>query len=114
MIDQIKTSALIRNATYTIVLYEPTSPNNFFCEPNRLFQALAHGVPCVVGANPAMAHNQKKGNVLALSDYGDCIDNLVTACLEMEAQIGAYRRKAAEVASEYIWDSAMVEKLAKS
>lgn len=113
-VDQIKTSALIRHARYSIVLYEPSSPNNFYCDPNRLFQALAHGVPCVVGANPSMADNIRKGNVLVLDNYGDCIEELMVACMEMEAHLEVFRRRAAEAASDYIWDSALVEELANS
>lgn len=38
----------------SLVFYKNTSPNNYFCEANRLYQAIDAGLPVVVGSNPSM------------------------------------------------------------
>lgn len=38
----------------SLIFYKKTSPNNWYCEANRLYQALDTGLPVVVGANPSM------------------------------------------------------------
>ncbi len=38
----------------TLVFYKNTSINNWYCEANRLYQAVDMGLPAVVGANPTM------------------------------------------------------------
>jgi hypothetical protein len=38
----------------SLVFYKNTSPNNWLCEANRLYQAIDAGLPVVVGANPPM------------------------------------------------------------
>lgn len=38
----------------SLVFYKNTSPNNFYCEANRLYQAIDAGLPVVVGNNPSM------------------------------------------------------------
>ena len=38
----------------SLVFYKNTSPNNYYCEANRLYQAIDAGLPVVVGSNPSM------------------------------------------------------------
>lgn len=38
----------------SLVFYKNTSPNNYYCEANRLYQAIDAGLPVVVGENPSM------------------------------------------------------------
>lgn len=44
----------IDNALLSVVLYNNKSPNNFYCEPNRLYQLISRNIPLVVGHNPTM------------------------------------------------------------
>lgn len=53
-IKQIKTPQYIKRCFMALVFYKKTSPNNWFCEPNRLFQNIINGNPVVVGNNPTM------------------------------------------------------------
>lgn len=38
----------------SLVFYKNTTPNNYYCEANRLYQAIDAGLPVVVGSNPSM------------------------------------------------------------
>ena len=40
----------------SLVFYKNTSPNNYYCEANRLYQAIDAGLPVVVGSNPSMKY----------------------------------------------------------
>lgn len=53
-IKQLKTPQYIRKCCIALVFYKNTSPNNWYCEPNRLFQNVVNGNPVVVGNNPPM------------------------------------------------------------
>ena len=53
-INQLKTPQYIRKCCIALVFYKNTSPNNWYCEPNRLFQNVINGNPVVVGNNPPM------------------------------------------------------------
>ena len=53
-IKQLKTPQYIRKCCIALVFYKKTSPNNWYCEPNRLFQNVINGNPVVVGNNPPM------------------------------------------------------------
>ena len=47
----------------SLVFYKNTSPNNYYCEANRLYQAIDAGLPVVVGANPSMKSVVEELNV---------------------------------------------------
>ena len=53
-IKQLKTPQYIRQCHLSLVFYKNTSPNNWYCEPNRLFQSVNNGVPVLVGNNPPL------------------------------------------------------------
>jgi len=61
----------IDHARFSAVFYKNTSPNNFYCEPNRLYQLLTRGVPVVGGNNPQIITLVRKCNGgIILSDDG--------------------------------------------
>jgi hypothetical protein len=51
-VKQSDLSAYVFNAKVSAVFYKPYSPNNWLCEPNRLYQLMAAGVFVIVGNNP--------------------------------------------------------------
>lgn len=53
-IDQLEIPVYLSKSLFTVVLYKKTSINNFYCEPNRLYQAIALNVPVIVGHNPTL------------------------------------------------------------
>lgn len=54
LVKQLKTPQYIKLCDFGLVFYKHTSANNWFCEPNRLFQSIINGNPVVVGNNPPM------------------------------------------------------------
>ena len=54
MVRQQMTPHYIRCCKASLVLYRNTEPNNYYCEPNRMFQSIINECPVVVGCNPPM------------------------------------------------------------
>ena len=54
MVPQQITPHYIKECTASLILYKNTSPNNYYCEPNRMFQSIVNDCPVVVGCNPPM------------------------------------------------------------
>ena len=50
----LKVPQYMKLCQLSLVFYKNTSPNNYFCEANRLYQAVDAGLPVVVGSNPSM------------------------------------------------------------
>lgn len=44
----------LNKSLFTVILYKMDSKNQIYCDPNRLYQSLALGVPVVIGSNPSM------------------------------------------------------------
>ncbi|MFS6538271.1 hypothetical protein V6D52_13315 [Idiomarina loihiensis] len=59
---------VLTNAAYTLIFYRNISPNNWLCDPNRLYHAAALGVPVCVGNNPTMAELVKKNGLGIICD----------------------------------------------
>lgn len=53
-IKQLKTPQYIRRCAFSLIFYKNTSINNWYCEPNRMFQNVINGNPVIVGNNPPM------------------------------------------------------------
>lgn len=53
-IKQLKTPQYIRRCAFSLIFYKNTSANNWYCEPNRMFQNVINGNPVIVGNNPPM------------------------------------------------------------
>lgn len=50
----LKVPQYMKLCQLSLVFYKNTSPNNWYCEANRLYQAIDAGLPVVVGSNPSM------------------------------------------------------------
>lgn len=53
-VDQSELINYIDNAKFSVVLYNSLTPNNKYCEPNRLYQLLSRNIPIICGNNPTM------------------------------------------------------------
>lgn len=82
----------IDNASYSIVLYKNVSPNNFYCEPNRLYQLLSRRIPVICGNNPPLASSVRefRGGVV-LKDDGSDADILADAIRIMGIERDAFK-----------------------
>lgn len=53
-IKQLKTPQYIQKCAFSLIFYKNSSANNWYCEPNRMFQNVINGNPVIVGNNPPM------------------------------------------------------------
>ena len=67
-IKQLKTPQYIRRCTFSLIFYKNSSANNWYCEPNRMFQNVINGNPVIVGNNPPMKDFVENGG------YGVVVD----------------------------------------
>lgn len=77
-IKQLKTPQYIKKCCIALVFYKNTSPNNWYCEPNRLFQNVINGNPVVVGNNPPMKEFVEKNHYgVSVDTDGSDVDKIV-------------------------------------
>lgn len=81
----------IDNALFSIVLYKNNSPNNYYCEPNRLYQLTTRKIPVITGNNPPLMNfvNQFNAGVV-LPDDGSSASSIVSAIEKMHEHREAY------------------------
>ena len=60
MVSQKLTPRYIRCCQASLVFYRNIGPNNYYCEPNRMFQSIMNDCPVVVGCNPPMKNLVEK------------------------------------------------------
>lgn len=110
---QSETAAFLGNCKFSIVFYKTDTPNNTYCEPNRMFQSLGIGKPVLAGSNSPMRNIiEKYGNGIVLYGDGgnveenvrgihcmlDSYDNILKLtqesmnCFKWEAQLPVFRR----------------------
>ena len=85
MIEQMATRRLMQQAKLSIVLYDDSTPNNQYCEANRLYQTVLSKVPVIVGKNPPMAElvtTYRCG--IVLPNYGDDLKSIIQAISQIE------------------------------
>jgi hypothetical protein len=100
---------VLRRSAFTMIFYRGISPNNWFCDPNRLYQAAALGVKVCVGKNPTMVHFVKihDAGVVCNTDGSS-----ITAIKAGIRNIGAYELTSGNK-SQFIWES-LDERLVKA
>lgn len=80
MIPQKYTANYIRQCDVSLVLYRNVSPNNYYCEPNRMFQSIMADCPVVVGCNPPMKNVVDEYQFgVSLCDDGSNVDRICSA-----------------------------------
>lgn len=92
MVKQLQTPLYIQSCKFAIVMYKKTSPNNWYCEPNRLFQNVVNGKPVITGANPPMkefVENYQLG--IVIQGDGSDVDQISSAIGEMMENYEQYK-----------------------
>jgi hypothetical protein len=76
MVPQFKLVDYIDNSLASVILYNSEKLNSRLCAPNRLYQAVARGIPVIVGSNPPMKNLVKlyACGVVLRSDGRDVAD----------------------------------------
>jgi len=90
----------------SLIFYKNTSPNNYFCEANRLYQAIDAGLPVVVGSNPSMKSvvEELGAGVSVDTDGSDIslIENGIKTILDNREQ---YVNNINQLTNEIKWES---------
>jgi glycosyltransferase involved in cell wall biosynthesis len=84
--------SFIDNAVFSVVLYKHSSPNNYYCEPNRLYQVTSRGIPVIVGNNPPMKDLVEKYKAgIILKDDGSNLELLIEAIKALNENITFFK-----------------------
>lgn len=109
MVDQLLTAKYLKNAKFSIILYDTKSANNRFCEPNRLYQALALKVPVIVGCNEPMSLVVDQLQVgVALSTDGEALEEIQSAVQEILKNYSIYKNGSVSASQKFLWDHSEV------
>ena len=77
MVRQKMTPHYIRACKVSLVLYKNVRPNNYYCEPNRMFQSIINDCPVIVGCNPPMKELVEKYNFgVVLPSDGSIVEEI--------------------------------------
>lgn len=110
-VNQLQISKYLRNAEFSIVLYDTHTPNNLFCEPNRLYQSLALGVPVIVGHNKPMKDLVNKYHFgIVLSSDGREANEIVRKISEIRMNLNFYKQNIIENNKRIIWSENTIVK----
>jgi hypothetical protein len=74
----------IDNTIASVIFYQSSNRNSFLCAPNRLYQALARGIPVIVGCNPPMKNLvERLKNGVVLEDDGKDSTQVYNGLMEL-------------------------------
>lgn len=108
---QLDTAAFMAHCKFSMVFYKTDTPNNRYCEPNRMFQCLGMGKPVIVGCNEPMKNVVGKyGNGLAINTDGNCVEDNITAINQMLDHYDMYYKSAEQNKHVFTWES-QIEKI---
>lgn len=90
----------------TMVFYKKTSMNNWYCEANRLYQAIDIGLPAVVGANPPMkAIVEDLGVGISVGTDGSDVTLMAQGLSLLLSDYNNYKSNINKLKDEINWDS---------
>ncbi|NQT27632.1 glycosyltransferase [candidate division KSB1 bacterium] len=104
MINQLDIPQYLKNAMFSIVLYDYSIPNNRYCEANRFYQAINFGIPVIVGSNESMADFIKAYKFgIALEKDGRDIEEISHAITRMLDNYNYYSNNAEYCKNKLLW-----------
>lgn len=105
-IPQLKIPQYLELCDFTMVFYKNLSPNNFYCEANRFYQAVSLGVPVIVGCNPSMKElvDQYKFGI-AIEDDGHDVSKIEQAIKFLLSKREFYHNNCLQHRNVVSWDS---------
>jgi glycosyltransferase involved in cell wall biosynthesis len=105
MIDQLQIPAYINDALFSIVLYDTNTPNNRFCDPNRLYQAIALKVPVIVGCNEPMKELVDRYKIgICLKSDGRELPEIIEAIKCIIKNNNIYRNNIQRYGHNFLWE----------
>jgi len=112
MVDQLDIPMYIKGARFSIVLYDIFTPNNKFCEPNRMYQAIVLGVPVIVGCNEPMKDIVEKHQFgIALDHDGKNLNDLKKQIKKLDNKIDHFKKNIELNKSNIMWSNQELELL---
>lgn len=104
-IPQKNTKLYIKECIVSLVFYATNTPNNIYCEPNRMFQSIMMGIPVIVGNNPSMKEVVDKYHVgISLDNDGSDIESITTATDNILANYNEYKTNVLNNRNKLCWD----------
>lgn len=104
-LNQDKTASFIFHSKFSMVFYSLNTPNNRFCEPNRMFQCLALSKPVIVGCNPTMKSVVEKYKVGIVQDSdGSDINEGISSIKNMMYNYDEYFENIKKYHSLFSWE----------
>lgn len=67
----------MKRCVLSLVFYKNTTPNNYYCEANRLYQAVSMDMPVVTGNNPSMKDVVQENHIGVFVDTDGRDENLI-------------------------------------
>lgn len=94
-VDTSELSMYYDNAAFGLIFYQSNTENNRLCDPNRLYQAIARGLPVVVGNNPPMSRivTELECGTICQTDGEDWQD-IYQAVILLDDKIEKFKRQA--------------------
>lgn len=98
--------SLLDRCVAALVFYNWDLPNNDFCDPNRLYQAIARGIPVVVGGNRGMKPIVESLCCGVVTDGdGRSAEDIGGALQRLLLEYDIYRKNAAIARNAFSWES---------
>ena len=99
---------LLENANLSFIFYRNISNNNWYCEPNRLYQCINSTLPIVVGSNPKLLNMVNKYEIGVSIDYANLNpENLIKAVSKVKDNESVFRQNLNELKDEVCFDTHM-------
>ncbi|MDD2496318.1 MAG: glycosyltransferase [Tissierellia bacterium] len=104
-VPQLELVNYIDNTIASVIFYQSSNRNSFLCAPNRLYQALARGVPVIVGCNPPMKHLvERLKNGVVLEDDGKDSTQVYKGLMELFNNYLLYAEQAKNNKHIFKWE----------
>lgn len=102
----LKVPQYMRLCQLSLVFYKNTTPNNYYCEANRLYQAVEEGLPVVVGSNPSMkAVVEELGVGISINTDGSDTAMITKGISDLLANYDFYKKNIEKIKDEIKWNS---------
>lgn len=112
--DQLVIPNYLKYAEFSIILYKDNKPNNYYCEPNRLYQSISLNIPVITGDNPPMKDVVGENSFgLVLEDDGEDLNKLKKAVEEIVKNKTLYKSQLESKSKFFRWNNEKVYGLVK-
>ncbi len=104
-INSLEMTSLIRPALFSVIFYNYDDPNCRYCEANRFYNAIALGVPVIVGANDTMKNVcDKYGIGVCIKTDGRDIADIALGIKSLEKNLFQIKENCRNHSGKYKWN----------